>query len=274
MRTPLPTLSLVVPSFNQAPYLRACFDSILSQEYPALELIVMDGGSTDGSKALIEKYSGHFAHWQSERDGGQGNAINAGFARASGTLFTWLNSDDTLLPGALWQVVESWCNDPGQDVLYGDHVDIDATGRIVDRYYHPRFHNRLAWWTVPYIAQQGTVFTRALWEAVGGIDAKLHCMLDYDLWFRFMKHGARFGHVGRALGGFRRHSESKGGSWHETYARERAQVAEHYKAEFGSPLTRKLARGAFVCWQAANGNYARTLSFRLTTQRRLRRYQP
>jgi glycosyltransferase involved in cell wall biosynthesis len=268
----LPSLSIVVPSFNQGRYLEACIKSILDQDYPDLQIIVMDGGSSDDSRQIIERYQQHFSHWQSEPDGGQGNAINLGLARATGELLTWLNSDDLLLPGALRTAGERW-QASHAEVLYGNQIDIDAHGRVVDRYYHPRFVARLAWWTVPYIPQQGTLFTRALWQKVNGIDSELHCMLDHDLWYRFMLAGARFEHVGIAVGAFRRHGESKGGSWHDTYARERGLMAERYRVQFGSPLTRRLARGAFVALQAASGHYARTLGHRLLLGR-VGRYQP
>jgi glycosyltransferase involved in cell wall biosynthesis len=272
--TELPAISLVIPSYNQGRYLTACFESILAQRYPNLELIVMDGGSKDESCAIIERYAQHFAHWQSEPDGGQGNAINAGFARAQGTLLTWLNSDDLLLPNALHAAVETWRSHPRTDVVYGHHIDIDAEGAVVDRYFHPPFVTQLAWWTVPYIPQQGTLFTRELWRRVGGIDAKLHCMLDHDLWYRFMQAGARFRQIGIPVGAFRRHSESKGGSWHDTYARERKLMAERYQGEFGSPLLRKLARGAYVAYQASSGHYAKSLAFRILHHGRVGRYNP
>lgn len=269
----LPTLSIVVPSFNQGRYLEACIESILAQDYPGLEIIVMDGGSRDDSRQIIERYQQHFQHWQSQPDGGQGNAINAGFARANGELFTWLNSDDLLLPGALRRAAECWQADPSASVLYGNQIDIDAQGKVVDRYYHPAYFTQLAWWTVPYIPQQGTVFTRELWQRVNGIDAELHCMLDHDLWYRFMRAGARFRHVGIAVGAFRRHGESKGGSWHDTYARERRLMAERYRSEFGGPLTRRVARAAFVALQTATGHYARSLAHRLLLGR-ISRYEP
>jgi glycosyltransferase involved in cell wall biosynthesis len=270
----LPKISLVLPSYNQGRYLQACLDSLFVQEYPDLELIVMDGGSKDESVAILERHAERFAYWQSQPDGGQPRAINQGFARASGQLFTWLNSDDILLPGALHAIARHWQAHPELDVLYGDQVDLDADGAVVDRYFHPPYWHALAWRTVPYIAQQGTVFTAALWQRVGGVDPELHCMFDHELWMRFMSAGARFGHVDAVVGGFRRHSESKGSSWLEIYAREKRIVAERYAAQRGSVLQRKVARGLFMGLQALNGNYARSLVFRLGNQRRLRRYQP
>lgn len=270
----LPRISVVVPSYNQVQYLQACLDSLYEQQYPGLELIVMDGGSSDGSRELLERQAGRFTHWQSEPDGGQPRALNLGFERASGHLFTWLNSDDILLPGALRHAARCFQQTPHADVMYGDQVDLNAAGEVVERFYHPAFSSSLAWWTVPYIPQPGTLFRAELWRRVEGVDPELQCMFDHDLWMRFMRQRARFVHVGRALAGFRRHSESKGGSWFETYSRERQKVAEQYASERGSPWQRALARAAFVSLQTASGNYAKTLTYRVLRHGRLRKYEP
>src|SRR5688500_5767577 len=102
-----PLVTIVTPSFNQAPYLEATIQSVLSQNYPNLEYIIVDGGSTDGSVEIIKRYSGRLAYWVSEPDGGQAEAINKGVARSTGSLVGWLNSDDLLLPGALRRLAEA-----------------------------------------------------------------------------------------------------------------------------------------------------------------------
>src|SRR5687767_5199473 len=113
MSSPLPVISLVTPSLNQASFLERAIRSVIEQNYPNLEYIVMDGGSTDGSVDIIEEYSDRLAYWVSEPDGGQSAAINAGWSRSSGNVLAWLNSDDYLLPGTL-----QW---PGQ--FFADHLD-------------------------------------------------------------------------------------------------------------------------------------------------------
>ena len=122
----LPLVSIVTPSFNQVQFLEETLLSILDQDYPRLECIVVDGGSTDGSLEIIELYAARLAHWISEADLGQADAINKGFALARGQIFAWLNSDDTYLPGAINEAVEYLKSHPEVGMVYGNAYYIDA----------------------------------------------------------------------------------------------------------------------------------------------------
>src|SRR5258708_1689338 len=102
----LPKISIITPSFNQGPYLERTMLSVIKQEYPNLEYIVIDGGSTDQSKAIIRKHQKHLTYWVSEKDRGQADALNKGFRKSHGSIMGWLNSDDVLLPGTLQFVAE------------------------------------------------------------------------------------------------------------------------------------------------------------------------
>jgi glycosyltransferase involved in cell wall biosynthesis len=126
---PLPRITIVTPSFNQAAFIEETILSVLSQEYPSLEYIVMDGGSTDGSVEFIRKYEGKLAYWQSGKDKGQSDAISNGFARATGEILGWLNSDDTLAQGTLRRVGEFFAAHPDVDITYGNMYLIDPSGR-------------------------------------------------------------------------------------------------------------------------------------------------
>jgi glycosyltransferase involved in cell wall biosynthesis len=270
----LPKIAVVVPSYNQVAYLDDCLTSIYGQDYPELEIIVMDGGSSDGSVKVIEKYAGKLTYWQSQPDGGQTQAIVAGFKRSTANYLTWLNSDDVLLPGALRRHAGAFQSCPDADVFYGDHVVMDAAGVVVERYKHPCYYYKLAWLTMPYIAQPGTVFTRRIWERVGGVDTSMQCAFDYDLWFRFMKANVRFVHVGGFVSGFRRHPKSKGMTWTERYARELEMIRERYRDYWGTPLKRRFARLLLMVIQSLSGAYFYTLVFRMIHHHRLAVFKP
>lgn len=268
-----PKISVVIPSYNQAAFLEACLESVFTQQYQNTEVILLDGGSKDGSVKIIQKYAERFAYWQSQPDGGQASAISIGFSYATGDLLTWLNSDDILLPDALRRTARAYAATPLADVFYGDHLVVDTAGTVVERYKHPRFYTRLAWLTAPYICQPGTVFTRRIWEKVGGVDTTMHCAFDYDLWYRFMAADACFKHVGGAVAGFRVHVASKGHILVDRYKKEHAILRSRYRTEFGTSWQRRGARLFFVCLQLLNGGYIRTLLFRFLRFQRLHAYQ-
>lgn len=266
-------ISVVIPSFNQAQYLEASIRSVLDQDYPDFEVILMDGGSSDGSKPIIERYTDKFTYWQSQPDGGQTAAIVDGFSHAKGKLLTWLNSDDILLPNALRRHAEAFQRHPVADVFYGDHIEIDTAGQTVEEYKHPPYFNWLAWLTSPYIAQPGTLFTKRIWDKVGGADVGMQCAFDYELWYRFMAANAKFIHVNSFVAGFRRHAESKGHTWLQQYRREHELLEERYGMCRGGPLARKLGRALLMIMQSLSGAYLHTLSYRLRTFNRVAPYR-
>lgn len=274
MNSDLIKISVVVPSYNQVAYLEQCLTSLVMQNCPNLEIVVMDGGSTDGSVAIIKQYEKHLHYWQSQPDGGQTQAITDGFQHTSGDYLTWLNSDDILLPESIKFHHRTILNSPEADVFYGNHVVIDSNDAVVERYRHPTYFRRLAWLTSPYIAQPGTVFTRRIWEQVGGADVEMHCAFDYDLWYRFMLAEAQFVHVGGFVSGFRRHPETKGATWLQKYAEEHAIIRQRYQYKMGNVFTRRLARYLLVLMQFFSGAYIETLSFRIFKQGRISAYQP
>jgi glycosyltransferase involved in cell wall biosynthesis len=191
----LPRISIVTPSFNQAQFVKATIDSVLSQNYPNLEYFVMDGGSTDGTVDILKSY-GEQIMWVSEKDGGQANAINKGLDRSSGDLMAYLNSDDIYLPGTLTKVGEYY-QQTRADWITGDCLTIDQNGEpsrgnsIISLYkrflmmiYSPRTL-RIADSMLP---QPSTFWSRKAWERVGKFNEKYHYVMDYDYWLRMSKH--------------------------------------------------------------------------------------
>lgn len=206
----LPLISIVVPSLNQVDFLAAALDSLLEQRYPALEIIVMDGGSTDGSLAVFERYQQHLTWWQSHPDGGQAAAINDGLRRASGTVLGWLNSDDLLCSGALEWVGRAALAHPDSSLFIGRGEILDSrTGqRRPFAPGHPVL-NRLALRRgIDYLLQPACFFSARAWHAVGGLDASLHWCLDWDLFIRLADTGPAV-LIDKALGVSREHPATK-----------------------------------------------------------------
>jgi glycosyltransferase involved in cell wall biosynthesis len=204
-----PLISIVSPSFGQGDFLEATMRSVLEQKYPNLEYIVMDGGSADGSRQIIESYDEQLAYWRSEPDGGQANAINRGFARSTGQIMAWLNCDDRLTPGTLNYVGRYFRDHPDVDAVYGHRIIIDSDNREVGRWILPRYRRGNVVWA-DYIPQETLFWRRSLWEKAGQrIDEDLDFAIDWELLIRFEQAGARMVRLPRFLGIFTTHAKQK-----------------------------------------------------------------
>jgi glycosyltransferase involved in cell wall biosynthesis len=204
-----PLISIVTPSFNQAVFLERTMRSVLDQGYPALEYIVQDGGSTDDTLALLERYRDRLTHCESRRDHGQAHAINLGFRHARGEVLAYLNSDDLLLPGTLAYVARYFHRHPDVDVIYSHRVIIDSDDREIGRWVLPPHDDEILSWA-DFVPQETLFWRRRIWERVGSaIDEDFQFALDWDLLLRFRDAGARITRVSRFLGAFRVHPQQK-----------------------------------------------------------------
>jgi glycosyltransferase involved in cell wall biosynthesis len=185
-----PRVSIVTPSYNQARWLGETIESVLAQDYPHIEHLVVDGGSTDGSVDLLRSNAERIAWWTNEPGLGQAAALNLGFARATGTLLTWLNSDDTLLPGAISRLVEEFERDPGLALVYGDAVYTDEeSNRTGDLPARP--------WNVPrmlrafdcHVVQPASMFTRHAWEHAGPLREDCSWFFDFEFFLKLARAG-------------------------------------------------------------------------------------
>lgn len=208
--SPWPRVSIVTPSYNQAQFIEETIRSVLLQGYPDLEYIIMDGGSTDGSVEIIRKYEPWLTYWVTERDAGQVDAINKGFARATGEILAYINSDDYYLPGALHHVSEVY-RQSSFDLAAGAsrYVDLEDRPIRVHKYYVTDLLDILdlralysAW-----ITQSEVFWSRQVWEKCGGFSDHYRIVFDYEYWARCLSRGFKFTHTSQELAAYRRHEQ-------------------------------------------------------------------
>jgi len=229
----LPKISVVTPSFNQAPFLEECIDSILSQNYPTLEYIIMDGGSSDGSVEIIKKYEKHLTYWQSQPDGGQYNAVNEGFKKTSGDIMAWLNSDDKYHRDAFFKVAYLFDSSPGVEWLSGHPAFWGKEGEfthiepVLPTYCRKDFLEGN--YNQPFIQQESTFWKRSLWERAGGcLRTELEYAGDLELWIRFFRHALLYS-VDTFIGGYRGHGNQKACLFMDRYVAESEAVIDNEK---------------------------------------------
>ncbi|HEX7973292.1 MAG TPA: glycosyltransferase family 2 protein [Anaerolineales bacterium] len=204
----LPLVSIVTPSYNQAHFIDETIRSVLSQDYPRLEYIIVDGGSTDGSLEIIRRYADRLAWWVSEPDQGQTDALNKGFAQAKGEILAWLNSDDTYLPGAISEAAAFLQTHPDVGMVYGDANLIDEAGGMIGRFPARQTDYRRLRQGYVHIPQQAAFFRASLWRQVGPLDPSFYFAMDYDLWVRLARR-AQIQYHPRLWANFRLHSAGK-----------------------------------------------------------------
>jgi glycosyltransferase involved in cell wall biosynthesis len=253
-----PRISIIMPSFNQGMFLEEAIRSILDQRYPNLEFMILDGGSTDSSRAIIEQYAPSLAYWRSEPDGGQSDAIAQGMARATGDLLGWVNSDDALLPGSLSAIARAWRENPTGGLFGGNYILFDKSGRITRCKRHPANSGWFAQHGIFTFNPPGSFFKRQDYEAVGGLRTDLHYVMDNDLYLRMIARGTRYSYIDRYLSMFRQHEGQK-----PTVFRQKAQAEmARWQRELLPAGLRRYAlqrrwRWLFRLWQVINGNYLR-----------------
>jgi glycosyltransferase involved in cell wall biosynthesis len=249
---PWPRISVITPTFNQGPFIEETILSVANQGYPNLEHIVIDGGSTDDTPAILQRYRECFAHVVSEPDNGQSHAINKGFARAPGDILTWLNSDDMLAPGALAAVAMAFATS-NAELIAGICV-LRENGRVIGRHLTSCADGPLpldeildiegSWLVGEFFYQPEVFFSRALWQRAGGcVDEALYYSMDYELWLRFAEAGGVLHAVGRPLAWFRVHPQQKTFD-PKVFQEELKSVRAAYLARSGrqwSPQRRKIA---------------------------------
>jgi glycosyltransferase involved in cell wall biosynthesis len=201
-------VSIVTPSHNQVGYIEETIRSVLSQDYPQIEYLIVDGGSTDGTVHVLHKYSEKISWWVSEEDQGQTDAINKGFARAKGDVLAWINSDDTYEPGAVAAAVAFLQQHPEVGMVYGDCNYINESGDVIGRFPAAPTDYRLLRRGYTHIPQQTMFFRADLWRQVGPLDPSFYFAMDYDLWTRIARR-TKIQYVPQTWANFRLHTSGK-----------------------------------------------------------------
>lgn len=226
-----PLVSVVTPSFNQARYLEATIQSVLSQDYARIEYIVMDGASQDGSIKIIKKYENRLAYWVSEKDSGQADAINKGLARASGEIVAWLNSDDYYFPNTISRAVKIFEENPDMIMIYGDMLAVDELGKRINvlKYKQLSLEDLLCF---QIIGQPAVFFRREPYEKTGGLDPTFHFLLDHHLWIRLAQRG-KILYVPQTWAAARYHVEAKNRAKASEFGREAFRILDWVKGQAG-----------------------------------------
>lgn len=224
-------LSVITPSFNQGHFIKETIDSILDQNWPDLEYIVMDGGSNDDTVEILESYGDRII-WKSEKDRGQTHAINKGLELANGDVICYLNSDDFFLPGVISKVMNEFEN-PNTKWVTGDYIIVDENGKEIQSFVASykrllrMFPQKLTLKIANYIIQPSTFWRKEIVDEFGKFDEDLHLTMDYDYWMRIIKKYPLV-NLKEPLCGFRIHGDSKGGTIFEKQFNEELEIAKRH----------------------------------------------
>jgi glycosyltransferase involved in cell wall biosynthesis len=178
-----PLLSIVTPSFNQAQFLETTIRSVLEQDYPSFEYIIIDGGSTDGSVDIIRRYADRLTYWQTQTDRGQADAINEGLRRAKGEYVAWINSDDVYMPGAFREAMRAFIDHPEAGMVYGDGIMVNQELELLDKHYYRQL-NLVDLLAFEVLLQPAVFMRKTALEEVGYLNDQYNLILDHELWVR------------------------------------------------------------------------------------------
>jgi len=256
MMAAYPQVSIITPSFNQAKFLERTMLSVLNQDYPLVEYWVIDGGSTDGSVKLIDKYNKRLAGWLSEKDQGQADGINKGLALVNGDIIGWLNSDDLYLPEAISRAVEAFAHHPEASFVYSDVDSIDVNDRIFHRMRYGSW-GLAGLMQFKIIGQPAVFMRRSALEKAGWLDLSYHYLLDHHLWLRLAAVSEPYYLKGEPLAQARSHKDAKNVAAAASFGPEAFRIAKWLgEDERFYPLNAKLHNKIWAGAYRINGYYS------------------
>ena len=247
-------VSIITPSYNQASYLEQTITSVLNQDHADIEYIVVDGGSTDNSVDIIKKYSSRLAYWVSEKDKGQADAINKGFAKATGEVVAWLNSDDYYLAGTVSAAVKVFDENPDVVLVYGNMLAVDEHGKTFNalNYKQLSLEDLLCF---QIIGQPAVFMRRSALQKTSGLDSSFHFLLDHHLWIQLAQLG-RILHVPQVWAAARYHAAAKNRAKAAEFGREAFRILEWAERnESLAPILKRVSRRARAAAHRVDARY-------------------
>ena len=227
----LPKISIVMPSYNQVEFIERSILSVLNQNYQNYELLIIDGGSNDGTIEIIKKYQKYITFWISEKDKGQSDALNKGFKLCTGEIYGWLNSDDVYLPNAFKLIMKAAKKNPNKKIIFGDFISIDRWNNILDYNHAFDFNLNQFKYEGFHLNAQSMFWRNSVHKLFSGFDVNLYNTMDYQMILEFgINEGQKsFLRIPYALGGFRRYLGQKTGGMPKRVATEHKVLAKRYQ---------------------------------------------
>lgn len=265
-----PLLTIVIANYNYGRFLEMAIRSVLDQGVTRVELIIIDGGSTDESVDIIKRYETRLAYWCSERDQGQSNAFNKGFARARGKYLTWLNADDVLVPGCLAKIVAAFDRHPECEWFTANFLRATDDGRVMRIGWGPHYYPFLLQRTNSPVVAFGpsTFFAKALWERTGRVDERFHLAMDTEMWIRFISLGIKQRRIRCFCWAFRMHELSKTAEFADHQlsqkTQERFQQEDKWIKEKTGYVPSRMMKWGVRFWRIIDGSFLRLVWFQVT----------
>jgi glycosyltransferase involved in cell wall biosynthesis len=247
-------VSIITPSYNQAKYLEQTIQSVLTQDYKNIEYILIDGGSNDGSIDIIKKYQDKFAYWISEKDNGQADAINKGFAKANGEIIAWLNSDDYYLPNTISQVIKTFEENPDVVLIYGHMLAVDENGKTFNtlNYKQLTLEDLICF---QIIGQPAVFFRNSTLHKTNGLNLDFHFLLDHLFWIELAQHGKML-HVNQTWSAARYHAEAKNRAKASEFGKEAFRILSLVEQDKNlSPIFEKVKNRAIASAHRVDARY-------------------
>jgi glycosyltransferase involved in cell wall biosynthesis len=228
-----PSISVVIPSFNQGQYIEETLLSVIGQGYPNLEILVIDGGSTDNTVEILEKYSDKISYWHSKKDNGQADAINQGMKLSSGEVVCWINSDDMYLPGTLLDIGQRFRDRTDKNYLvYGSALTINQVdGRLISGSHLASPFDAFTLTYNDFIVQPSSFWTRKLWQSTGELNPNYHYVLDWD-WFIRASKFTEFEYVNKFFSVYRFHELHKTSTGGLERRKEILEIINKYSSDY------------------------------------------